>query len=156
MSVGAPACHYLEMFGQVVQEAFGDPTIGRSWGVYHVGSSVMSKQWRDVDVRLILSDDAFDAMFGPGVLPKPGQGSGFEMIPKWCAMSMAFSALGERMTGLPVDFQIQPQTWANERFGREALEQPGRSGHSVRSALTILGPLNRTIRGPITEDPTDA
>jgi hypothetical protein len=137
VSVGAPACQYLEMFAQVVESAFG-----HGWGVYHVGSSVMSKQWRDVDVRLILDDAEFDALFGEGASERT---HGFEMIPKWCALNMAFSALGERMTGLPIDFQIQPQTWANERHSHEAVKQRG-EGHSVRSALTICGPLNRTKR----------
>jgi len=31
-------------------------------------------------------------------------------------LCLAFSALGKQMTGLPIDFQIQPTTWANEKF----------------------------------------
>ncbi len=120
MSVGAPACHYLDLFGQVVESVFGHLP-------YHVGSSVTSKTWRDVDVRLILDDEEFTVMFGTASPP-------FSVIQKWCALNMAFSALGERMTGLPIDFQIQPQTWANEK-------QPGR-----RSALTLAGPLNQVDR----------
>ncbi len=124
MSVGAPACHYLDLFGQVVEAAFGHIP-------YQTGSSVLSKEWRDVDVRLILPDDEFEAMFGPLVKP-------YSINHKWCALNMAFSALGERMTGLPIDFQIQQQTDANDR-------ESSNDGHP-RSALGLCGPLNRVVR----------
>jgi hypothetical protein len=39
-----------------------------------------------------------------------------EINPRLAAITLAFAALGEQMTGLPVDFQIQPQTWANETY----------------------------------------
>ena len=55
--VGMPAHLYLEQFGSLVWEAFGHPP-------YLVGSAIMGKQWRDVDVRLILPDDEWDALFG--------------------------------------------------------------------------------------------
>lgn len=122
MSVGAPACHYLDLFGQVVEAAFGCLP-------YQTGSSLMGKEWRDVDVRLILDDDEFEAMFGQVTGPFSGN-------QKWCALNMAFSALGERMTGLPIDFQIQPRTWANEKFAGQS-----------RGALTLCGPLNQVRRG---------
>lgn len=102
MSVGMPATLALDEFGAVVRDAFGDFP-------YHVGSSLTRKRgWRDVDVRLILSDDQFTAMgFGPPSL-------GDHHNARWVAMSRAFSVLGREMTGLPIDFQIQAQTPANE------------------------------------------
>lgn len=33
---------------------------------------------------------------------------------KWMSLCLAYSALGKEMTGLPIDFQIQQQTHANE------------------------------------------
>lgn len=104
MGVGMPANLLLHEFGSQVWHAFGHPP-------YHVGSSLTSKQWRDVDVRLILPDDEYEAMG----LGKPGMPS---FNGKWVALCLAFSALGKQMTGLPIDFQIQQQTRANEEYAR--------------------------------------
>jgi hypothetical protein len=105
--LGMPAALYLQDFGQVVLEAFGEIP-------YHVGSSLVSNgrpSWRDVDVRLILSDERY-AADGYGHPDRPHDSA------KWVAMVKAFSLLGRQMTGLPIDFQIQQQTFANEKFGR--------------------------------------
>lgn len=112
MGVGMPVALLLHEFGSQVWHAFGAPP-------YHVGSSVESKQWRDVDVRLILDDEVYEAM-GLGV-PGREHDNG-----KWVALCLAFSALGRQMTGLPIDFQIQQQTYANKTFD------------GVRSALGLV------------------
>ncbi len=105
MSVGMPAYLYLEEFGSQVWAAFGHPP-------FHVGSSLTTKSaWRDVDVRLILPDDEYEAL-GLGKPNFPRQNG------KWVALCLAFSALGQHMTGLPIDFQIQQQTRANEEYPR--------------------------------------
>ena len=36
--------------------------------------------------------------------------------PKYAAIVLAFCALGKEMTGLPIDFQIQPQSYANKAY----------------------------------------
>jgi hypothetical protein len=115
VSVGMPAGIWLNKFGVIVRDYFGHVP-------YHVGSSLTSKTWRDVDVRLILSDAEFGDLFGIN--------QSAETNPKLAAVTAAFAALGTQMTGLPVDFQIQPQTWANDRYGG----QP-------RSALLEIHPL---------------
>lgn len=103
MGVGMPAALLLQEFGSQVWAAFGEPP-------YLVGSALQGKQWRDVDVRLILPDEQYAAMFGePDDLAQLTDG-------KWVAMCLAFSALGRQMTGLPIDFQIQQQTRANKTF----------------------------------------
>ncbi len=103
MGVGMPADIYLHEFGSQVWHAFGKPP-------YHVGSSLTLKSgWRDVDVRLILDDEEYTA-WGLGK-PNLARHNG-----KWIALCMAFSALGKQITGLPIDFQIQQQTRANEEF----------------------------------------
>lgn len=105
MGVGMPAYLYLEEFGSQVWAAFGYPP-------YHVGSSLTTKSdWRDVDVRLILPDDEYEAL-GLGKPNMPYRNG------KWVALCLAFSALGRQMTGLPIDFQIQQQTRANEEYAR--------------------------------------
>lgn len=96
-----PAGIWLHKFGVIIRDYFGHVP-------YHVGSSLKTKDWRDVDVRLILPDDEFAALFGT---PQSA-----EINPKLAAITLAFSALGSQMTGLPIDFQIQPQTWANEKY----------------------------------------
>lgn len=100
--IGMPAAILLHDFGLVVRNAFGGMA-------YHVGSSLYGKQWRDVDVRLILEDDVYEAMeFGNPAHPQHNA--------KWCAMCLAFATLGKQMTGLPIDFQIQQQSYANSMF----------------------------------------
>lgn len=103
MGVGMPAALHLEEFGSQVWAAFGHPP-------YLVGSALTRKRgWRDVDVRLILPDEEYAAQFGDPKYPHQDA--------KWVAMTLAFSALGKAMTGLPIDFQIQQQTLANADEG---------------------------------------
>lgn len=106
--VGMPASIKLQHFGRVVHEFFGHTP-------YHVGSSLKAMlneggEWRDVDVRLILPDEEFDAMFGSLTRPRC-------LNAKWNAACLAFAALGREMTDLPIDFQIDRQTEANEDYG---------------------------------------
>ena len=102
IGVGMPAFLYLEEFGSQVWHAFGHLP-------YLVGTALVGKEWRDVDVRLILSDEEYFALFGERARIERTCG-------KWVALCLAFSALGKQMTGLPIDFQIQQQTKANEQF----------------------------------------
>lgn len=101
MSTGMPAGIWLHKFGVIVADYFGHTA-------YQVGSSLRTKDWRDIDVRLILPDEEFTARFG--------KVQGAEANAKLAAITLAFSALGQQMTGLPIDFQIQPQSWANEKY----------------------------------------
>lgn len=96
-----PAGIWLNKFGVIVRDYFGHIP-------YHVGSSLQSKEWRDVDVRLILPDDEFAALFGD--IHQSW------VNPKLAAVTLAFCALGKEMTGLPVDFQIQSQSHANKLY----------------------------------------
>jgi len=105
--VGMPAALYLEEFGSQVWSAFGTLP-------YLVGSATFFKEWRDVDVRLIL-DDAEYACLGLGDPVRACTNA------KWAALCMAFSALGTKMTGLPIDFQIQQRTYANAQYNRPRL-----------------------------------
>ena len=107
-----PATLYFDEFVAIIHDAFGEYA-------YHVGSSLKTKRdWRDVDVRLILDDETYEAM---GF----GDPANTHHNAKWVAFVKAFSALGREMTGLPIDFQIQQRTYANEKFprgcGRSAL-----------------------------------
>jgi hypothetical protein len=112
MSTGMPQGIWLTKFGELIHDYFGEVP-------YQVGSSLKSKDWRDVDVRLILDDDDFERRFG--------QIRSAEVNPKLAAITLAFCALGRQMTGLPIDFQIQPMSWANENYPEN------------RSALMMMG-----------------
>ena len=109
MSVGWPAQLWLHEFGRLVRQAFGHTA-------YLVGSAASGKDWRDVDVVVMLPADEWAAMFGS----PPGR---IAAVPKARALCMAFSALGQQMTGLPIDFKIQEAEWANQFHSgpREAL-----------------------------------
>src|ERR1044072_8850932 len=91
--VGVPASWAMDEFGFQVLLAFPE-----ALGLYQVGTSVTSKVWRDVDLRLILAGEDWDAM---------GFGGPTDFNPKWRAICWAFCCLGREMTGLPIDFQIQ-------------------------------------------------
>jgi hypothetical protein len=114
MGVGMPSGILLQIFGQIVFEAFGAFP-------YHVGSSVNNKVWRDVDVRLILPDEEYENLFGSF-----NEHTEFLNL-KWQSLCLAFSSLGKEMTGLPIDFQIQQMTFANEKYpiGRSCLDGRG-------------------------------
>lgn len=106
-----PGWLLLNVFGDLVRDAFGETA-------YLVGSATRRKTWRDVDVRVMLSDEVYAAAYPlrPGVaLPHP-----IPVGTSWAAVSMAFSALGRQLTGLPVDFQVQSQTQANAEPGAAA------------------------------------
>lgn len=104
IGVGMPQSLYLDLFGRIVNEAFGEFP-------YLVGSAANGKQWRDVDVRLILSDEDYARLIGDVRHEAEN--------PRWQAFNMAFAALGKHLTGLPIDFQIQQQTDANKKFPKQ-------------------------------------
>jgi hypothetical protein len=106
--VGMPHALRLEQFGAVLADAFDEVP-------YQVGSSLpgyeSDRPWRDVDVRVILDDAVYEAMgFGD---PERTHCNA-----KWVAYTLAFSALGKEMTGLPIDFQVQQLTYANTKHGK--------------------------------------
>lgn len=104
--VGAPAIFQLELCCQQLNRAFSE-----GYGCYLVGSSLKRPDWRDVDVRMILSDESFDKLF-PSSKSKHCL---WEFDPRWIIMTTSISAWLSKQTGLPIDFQFQPQTHANAR-----------------------------------------
>lgn len=106
--VGAPAIFALERECRTLTDAFG------GFGCYLVGSSLQRPDWRDVDVRFILSDEEFEHLF-----PDAGLNGLWEHDPRWLLLTVAISGHLSKATGLPIDFQFQPQTHANERHKGE-------------------------------------
>ncbi len=68
---------------------------------YQVGSSLHRLDWRDVDVRLLLEDDRYDALASVLHVRR---------------LNHAISLWGQQVTGLPIDFQVQRMTDANEEY----------------------------------------
>jgi hypothetical protein len=102
MGVGRQNGYWLRLFGVHIKQAFGHTA-------YLVGSSLTQKRdWRDVDVRLILPDDEYAEYFGDT--------RNDEKESKLLVWELAWTALGKQITGLPIDFQFQQQTLANIEF----------------------------------------
>ena len=100
--VGMPAYLYLEAYGAHIWSAFGQPA-------FVVGSALRIKNWRDIDIRLILPDEEYaDWGFDDPIYPFSNA--------KWVSLCLAYAALGKSMTGLPIDFQIQQMTLANKQY----------------------------------------
>lgn len=81
------------------------------YGVYLVGSCLHKRDYRDVDVRAILSDDEYDRLF-PGIVIEQHHAL-------WSVMCASISLYLEKATGLPIDFQIQKQSEANRKYPGE-------------------------------------
>lgn len=88
---------------------------------YLVGSVNERPDFRDVDVRLILSDDEYDELFGG----RP------EL---WALFSRLGASFLRARTGLPVDFQVQRQSEANAKHGGTTRNPLG-----VRSLMGYAG-----------------
>lgn len=102
--VGAPAIFRLELACKHLGRAFS------GYGCYGVGSAWQRPDFRDVDVRLIMEDGAFYALFPDA---RRGDAAIWEFDERWLVMTAAISAWLSAETGLPVDFQFQPQSFAN-------------------------------------------
>ena len=92
------------------------------FGLYLVGSVLRRPDWRDVDIRAILEDSEYDRIF-----PKTDKWCENAM---WKMMCISISHYLSAVTGLPIDFQIQRQTQANERY-------PSKDGH-MRNAIGLF------------------
>lgn len=99
--VGAPAIFALEQACRELVDAFD------SFGVYLVGSSLERPDWRDVDLRMIMDDDEFAKLF-------PNAGRNWEFDARWLLLTVSISKWLSDRSGLPIDFQFQPQTHANK------------------------------------------
>lgn len=75
------------------------------YGIYQVGSSLKRQDFRDVDLRCILSNEEFDRMFAI---------QNGDKILKF--FNVSISEWLQSRTGLPIDFQFQREQQANEEF----------------------------------------
>lgn len=98
--------------------------LARAFGMrtYQVGSSLERADYRDVDLRCILDDHVFDRMF-------VSIGSASHHL-----MNVALSDWLAARTALPIDFQFQRRTEANDEFNgiRNAMGLTRRLGHEAQ------------------------
>ena len=97
--VPAPHFYNLNQACMIINKALGE-----SFGCYLVGSSLTRRDYRDIDVRFIMADDAYDRMFR--------NDAGYTN-PLWSLMCTTISLWLRQQTDLPIDFQIQRMTQAN-------------------------------------------
>lgn len=98
--IGSAESTLLRHFGQLIHDAWGESG-------YLVGSSqITGPGFRDVDVRVMVTNEEFARMF-PGT---PWQSGRRHNDPCWRAQMLAWAMLGRQLTGLPIDFQVERQT----------------------------------------------
>lgn len=96
--IAAPEYFALNQACVAINAAFN------GFGCYLVGSALERRDHRDVDVRYIMDDDEFDAMFRAGGTTRDAY---------WSLICLSVSVWLREQTGLPVDFQIQRQSDCN-------------------------------------------
>lgn len=79
--------------------SFGDGHVG----TFLVGSALRRRDYRDVDVRAMVHDEEFDAMFAT----RPEF---------WSTVCLTTSEYLRAATGLPIDFQVQRMSDANRDY----------------------------------------
>ena len=92
--LGPAEVRLLDDWAKALREMF--PT---ALGVLHVGSSVTRPGYRDIDVRIVLHDSDFTTM---------------RLVLRPRRLNLALTLWGQRVTGLPVDCQVQPLSKSNE------------------------------------------
>ena len=97
--VPAPAFFKLNHACVLINKAFG------GFGCYLCGSSLVRRDFRDVDVRFIMEDAKFLAEFSCS--------DEQAWNPRWSLLCTLISDWLSSLTGLQVDFQFQPQGKAN-------------------------------------------
>lgn len=102
--LGADELDRLDHASLIVDRAFDSRA-------YLVGSCLEHPHWRDVDVRVVLADDEYAHLF------RCGLGSTMRADPMWSLICASVSEYLSRLTGLPIDFQVQQRTYATEKFG---------------------------------------
>lgn len=101
-TLSPPLLHRLDLACKHIRETFGGFA-----GPFLVGSvqERTAGPTSDVDLRLILPDEGFDALMA-------GTPDGFATL-----LDFALGAYVREITGLPIDFQVQRMSEANERHG---------------------------------------
>lgn len=110
-TLSPPVLHKLDLACKHISDVFGGFN-----GPYLVGSvqERTAGPGSDVDLRLILDDEDYDALIA-------GTPEGFATL-----LDFALGAYVRELTGLPVDFQVQRMTEANEKHAGKQRNPLGR------------------------------
>lgn len=112
--IGAPEMFHLNNLCMILVHAFG-------YNNYLVGSSLATRDYRDIDIRCILDDDEFDALFPCA----KGTKNPWIHDAKWSLICASISEWLTKRSGLPIDFQIQRRTNANEQYPKQERQALG-------------------------------
>lgn len=88
----------LHDFGKTIKTLFVEDTF---YGVYQVGSSLERRDYRDIDLRVLVKDEHYDNL---------------KNIIDIDMLGIAVSLWGQKTTGLPIDFQVQRMSDANREY----------------------------------------
>lgn len=91
----------LHDWGRVIHKLF-DKDI--SYGPYHVGSSLKRNDYRDIDLRVLIKDEEYDRL---------------SKIIDFETLGIAVSLWGQKVTGMPIDYQVQRMSDANAEYKGE-------------------------------------
>lgn len=84
---------------------------------YQVGSSTTDEPHRDIDIRTMLETADFNTLNGQLNIDR---------------FNLAVSLWGQKVTGLPIDFQVQDREWANDKY-------PGKHRNAVGMGMLAVG-----------------
>ncbi len=112
----------LNTWGGELRRVFAEDV--EVYGAFLVGSSLTTSKWRDIDVRHIVSDDSWERLV--------------KMIDVGY-FNHAMSLWGQRVTGLPVDYQLQ-------RMGDPQNDGPK---HPIDVLEGYVNGVQRTPRGEV-------
>jgi hypothetical protein len=117
--VGQPGLMLLDSYCRLVTEAFGP--------CYLVGECLTRRDYRHVDIRVIMEDDAFCDLFG-------GTWSTGHNSTRWVLVCSGLTKLLTFVSGVAVDFQIQPETWSTTFFDGQPKVRIGGQNPSMEKA----------------------
>ena len=98
--LGPADVRLLDDWGKALRQTF--PT---AFGAYLVGSAMTRADYRDIDVRIIMPDADHKAL---------GEFLNYRRL------NLMLTLWGQRVTGLPIDCQVQSQTLANTKYPMSA------------------------------------
>jgi hypothetical protein len=91
-------------------------------GVFLVGTALTSKDYRDVDVRIVLTDETVAHL--DRILHRP-------------TLGLALSHEGQRATGLPIDCQVQSLTESGQEASKPDTATPRPLGYRFRAGARV-------------------
>lgn len=114
----------LLVFAERMAEEYGAP-------VLLVGSALEKEAPRDIDLRIKLPDEAFHERYGsvPVWIAEGETGQWTGIREGWSNDCTFWTHQGWDETGLLIDFQVYPLSWAMQKYGDRPTRQLTRGEH---------------------------